>query len=148
MNPLNQHHEEILRDAARQLSRSENLTNICQSQWQGEPLPSHSAVKEIITLCRALIFPGFFGDSTVTRSNITYHTGLWAGRLYTLLCEQIHAGLSLGGCCIYKDAAATAHVAERRCESHLSWRPCGNVYSGNYLLLPRAASHIGLPYSA
>lgn len=98
MNPLNQHHEEILRDAARQLSRSENLTNICQSQWQGEPLPSHSAVKEIITLCRALIFPGFFGDSTVTRSNITYHTGLWAGRLYTLLCEQIHAGLSMGGC--------------------------------------------------
>ncbi|WP_289857947.1 serine acetyltransferase [uncultured Muribaculum sp.] len=98
MNPLNQHHEEILRDAARQLSRSENLTNICQSQWQGEPLPSHSAVKEIITLCRALIFPGFFGDSTVTRSNITYHTGLWAGRLYTLLCEQIHAGLSMGEC--------------------------------------------------
>lgn len=98
MNPLNPRHEAILHDTARLLSRSDELTNICPSQWQGEPLPSHSAVKEIITLCRALIFPGFFGDSTVTRSTITYHAGLWTGRLYTLLCEQIHAGLSMGEC--------------------------------------------------
>lgn len=98
MNPLNSRHEETLRDTARLLSRSDQLTNICPSQWQGEPLPSHSAIKEIVTLCRALVFPGFFGDSTVTRANITYHAGLWTERLYTLLCEQIHAGLSMGEC--------------------------------------------------
>ncbi len=98
MNPLNSRHEDILRGTARQLSRSDQLTNICPSQWQGEPLPSHSAIKEIVTLCRALVFPGFFGDSTVSRANITYHAGLWTERLYTLLCEQIHAGLSMGEC--------------------------------------------------
>lgn len=112
MNPLNPCHENIIHDTARQLSRSDELTNICPSQWQGEPLPSHSAVKEIITLCRALIFPGFFGDSTVTRANITYNAGLWAGRLYTLLCEQIHAGLSMGECdgAVAPDSAAR-HLA-------------------------------------
>ncbi|MCM1020621.1 MAG: serine acetyltransferase [Muribaculum sp.] len=98
MNPLNTRHEETIRDIARLLSRSEDMSNICPSQWQGEPLPSHSAVKEIVTLCRALTFPGFFGDSTVTRANINYHAGLWTERLYTLLCQQIHAGLSMGEC--------------------------------------------------
>lgn len=112
MNPLNPCHENIIHDTARQLSRSDELTNICPSQWQGEPLPSHSAVKEIITLCRALVFPGFFGDSTVTRANITYNAGLWTERLYTLLREQIHAGLSMGECdgAVAPDSAAR-HLA-------------------------------------
>lgn len=112
MNPLNPRHEKIIHDTARQLSRSDELTNICPSQWQGEPLPSHSAVKEIITLCRALVFPGFFGDSTVTRANITYNAGLWTERLYTLLREQIHAGLSMGECdgAVAPDSAAR-HLA-------------------------------------
>ncbi len=95
---LNQQHEATLRDTVRRLSDTDNLTNICPSQWQGQPLPSQQAVKEIIYLSRALIFPGFFGDSDVTRNNVTYFTGLWAEKLYHLLVEQIHAGLSMDIC--------------------------------------------------
>lgn len=95
---LNQQHEATLRDTVRRLSDTDNLTNICPSQWQGQPLPSQQAVKEIIYLSRALIFPGFFGDSDVTRNNVTYFTGLWAEKLYHLLVDQIHAGLSMDIC--------------------------------------------------
>lgn len=98
MSVLNPNHEATLREVVNRLSAGENLTNICPSQWRGEPLPSQQAVKEIVTLSRAIIFPGFFGDSDVTRENLVYFIGLWTEKLYKLLVEQIHAGLSMGCC--------------------------------------------------
>lgn len=98
MRGLNITHEASLRDTVERLSDGDNLTNVCPSQWRGEPLPSQLAVKEIITLSRALIFPGFFGDSDVTRENVLYFTGLWIEKLFNLLTEQIHAGLSMDIC--------------------------------------------------
>lgn len=62
-------------------------------RWRGEPLPSQKAVAEMIELCRALIFPGFFGNSDVNRNNIVYHTGVSLERLYELLVDQIAAGM-------------------------------------------------------
>ncbi len=98
MRGLNITHEASLRDTVERLSDGDNLTNVCPSQWRGEPLPSQLAVKEIITLSRALIFPGFLGDSDVTRENVLYFTGLWIEKLFKLLTEQIHAGLSMDIC--------------------------------------------------
>ena len=51
--------------------------------------------------CHALAcvgVPGFFGDSDVTRENVLYFTGLWMEKLYHLLVEQIHAGISMSTC--------------------------------------------------
>lgn len=98
MRGLNITHEAVLRATVERLSDGNNLTNVCPSQWRGEPLPSQQAVKEIITLSRALIFPGFFGDSDVTRENVLYFTGRWTEKLFNLLTEQIHAGLSMDIC--------------------------------------------------
>ncbi len=98
MSGLNPQHEAMLREVVAGLSAGDNLSNICPSQWRGEPLPSQQAVKEIITLSRALIFPGFFGDSTVSRNNLLYFTGLRVEELYRLLVSQIHAGLSMACC--------------------------------------------------
>lgn len=98
MRGLNIAHEAVLRDTVERLSDGNNLTNVCPSQWRGEPLPSQQAVKEIITLSRALIFPGFFGDSDVTRENVLYFIGLWTEKLFNLLTGQIHAGLSMDIC--------------------------------------------------
>ena len=74
-------HEAELRATVEKLSDGDNLTNVCPSQWRGEPLPSQQSVKEIIAHSRALIFPGFFGDSDVTRENVLYFTELWTKRL-------------------------------------------------------------------
>lgn len=98
MRGLNITHEAALRATVERLSDGDNLTNVCPSQWRGEPLPSQSAAKEIVTLARALIFPGFFGDSDVTRENVLYFTGLWIEKLFSLLTEQIHAGLAMNIC--------------------------------------------------
>jgi len=88
-------HEQILSETAAALSHPDNLQNMCHLRWCGEPLPSQQAVADIIDTCRALLFPGFFGESGVSRYNISYRTGILVERLYQRLTEQIAAGLCL-----------------------------------------------------
>ena len=59
----------------------------------GNALPSLSALTEIIELCRAILFPGYFGHSGVSSHTIAYHTGVNVESLYYKLAEQIQAGL-------------------------------------------------------
>jgi serine O-acetyltransferase len=98
MIDLNQRAEAVLRQTVARLSDESNLTNICPSQWRGEPLPSQEAVCNLVTLARSLVFPGFFGDSDVNRENLVYFTGLRTEKLYHLLTSQIHAGIATDSC--------------------------------------------------
>ena len=59
----------------------------------GIPLPSEKELKEIVLLTRSILFPGYFGKSQVYAQTIHYHIGVNTERLYTLLIEQIYAGL-------------------------------------------------------
>ena len=55
----------------------------------GAMLPSGAALQEIVDLCRAIIFPGFFGNSNLNSQTIQHHIGVNVERLYELLEEQI-----------------------------------------------------------
>lgn len=92
-------HDAVMANTVNLLSAQQNLNSMCHMRWRGEPLPSQKSVALITYLCRALIFPGFFGDSDVNRNNIVYHTGVALERLYPLLVEQITAGLVIADCC-------------------------------------------------
>lgn len=94
-----QQQQDILAKAASRLSEASSLPNLCPSQWHGEPLPSQCAVKEILLLSRSLMFPGFFGDATVTRDNVKWLCGMWIDRLYDVLTQQILAGKIMARCC-------------------------------------------------
>lgn len=86
-------HEQILSETAAALSHNDNLQSMCHLRWRGEPLPSQEAVAEIIRTCRALIFPGFFGESGANRYNVSYRIGVLVEQLYQQLSEQVAAGL-------------------------------------------------------
>ncbi|MCC8072147.1 MAG: serine acetyltransferase [Bacteroidales bacterium] len=75
------------------LANPDSLTNMCHMRWRGEPLPSDVEASRIINLCRRLLFPGFFGDGVVTRSNIHYHVGLALEELESILTPQVAAAL-------------------------------------------------------
>ena len=60
---------------------------------EGHPLPSLSMLGEIVNLCRAILFPGYFGHSGISNRTIVYHTGVNIEALYHKLVEQIKAGL-------------------------------------------------------
>lgn len=83
----------ILTEAVDKLSESESYKGLFHQHTDGNPLPSAKALRDIIELTRAIIFPGYFGNSTVNSHTVTYHTGVNVERLFNLLTEQILAGL-------------------------------------------------------
>ena len=83
----------LLAQTVTELSEDSSLKGLFHEHQDGDPLPSGKVLHEIIELCRAILFPGFYGKSTVNHHTITYHIGVNIERLYNLLPEQIHAGL-------------------------------------------------------
>lgn len=83
----------LLAQTVTELSEDSSLKGLFHEHQDGDPLPSGKVLHKIIELCRAILFPGFYGKSTVNHHTITYHIGVNIERLYNLLTEQIHAGL-------------------------------------------------------
>lgn len=83
----------ILTHTVEKLSEEESLKGIFHQHCDGAPLPSARALEEIISLSRSLLFPGYYGNSTVNTRTIKYQIGVNVERLHKLLSEQIMAGL-------------------------------------------------------
>lgn len=66
---------------------------MCHHHRDGYPLPSGKVLEEIAELARAIIFPGYFGRSSVNINTVEYHIGVNVERLHKLLADQVTAGL-------------------------------------------------------
>ncbi len=88
----------LLSEAIGQLSAIDSLKGLFHEHRDGYPLPSARKLKEIIQLCRSILFPGYFGNSTVSSNTLPYHIGVAVERLYELLTEQVQAGLGYDKC--------------------------------------------------
>lgn len=86
----------ILTQAVEELSDSRSYEGLYQQHKEGDPLPSSQSLLKIIELVRAILFPGYFGHSTVNKHTIPYHIGVNVEGLFNLLTEQILAGLCFG----------------------------------------------------
>lgn len=91
MNP----HEftQMLTHTVDKLSDCSSMKGLYHQHRHGDPLPSGQILKEIIELCRAILFPGYYGKPTVDSATIHYTIGVNVERLFFLLSEQIEAGL-------------------------------------------------------
>ena len=58
-----------------------------------ERMPSVENSKKIIELLREIIFPGYFGNSSLKVENMKYYMGVNIDKLYELLKKQIERGL-------------------------------------------------------
>ena len=94
MSPLNFTH--ILTQAVDELSESESYQGLFHQHKDGEPLPSARALCDVIELARSILFPGYFGNSTINSRTINCHIGVNIGKLFDLLTDQILAGLCFG----------------------------------------------------
>ena len=92
MNP--QSYIQTLTGAVEQLSEASSYTGLCHHHRQGQPLPSAEQLPQIVNLARAILFPGYFGNSSVNAQTMTYHIGVNVEQLYHLLVNQIQAGLA------------------------------------------------------
>lgn len=94
MSPIDYTH--ILTKAVDELSDSQSYRGLFHQHREGEPLPSGKSLEHIVELSRAILFPGYFGNSTINSQTINYHIGVNIEELFSLLIEQIQAGLCFG----------------------------------------------------
>lgn len=85
----------IISEIAEELSNFQTVKILCNQHFNNEPLPSIKALNEIVSLCRAVIFPGYFGKSNINQSTLKFHQGINIEHIQHLLEEQIYAGI----CC-------------------------------------------------
>ncbi len=86
-------HSGKITHAIEQLSAYDSFKKVCRESIDGQPMPSIKALDEVVLLTRSILFPGYFGSSTVNLNTIQYQTGNDILKLYSLLTEQILAGL-------------------------------------------------------
>lgn len=94
MNPLTFTH--ILTQTVDELSESQSYKELFHQHKDGQPLPSARVLCDVIELARAILFPGYYGNSTINSYTIKYHIGVNVEKLYNLLAQQILAGLCFG----------------------------------------------------
>lgn len=87
----------------RELTNPESADALLYHHADGHPLPSLSVLTEIVDLCRAILFPGYFGHSGVSDATLVYHTGVNVETLYHKLVDQVKAGLC------FAEKSACAH---------------------------------------
>lgn len=85
--------ENIFSQTIQKLSDPKSYQIVCHQHKIGEPMPSIVQLRKIIDLVREILFPGYFGNTTL-RSNATQHyMGVYVDELYSLLSEEILAGM-------------------------------------------------------
>lgn len=110
--------EPLLTRVVRELTTPDSTNALLYHHADGHPLPSLSELSEIIALCRAILFPGYFGHSGISDSTIAYHTGVNVESLYHKLVGQIKAGL-----CFADKSKCTLDEAESIANQFISRLP-------------------------
>lgn len=79
-----------------ELSDPNSFGELFHQHREGQQLPSGIALARIVDLTRSILFPGYFGNSTINTHTISYHIGVNVEQLFELLSDQIHAGICFG----------------------------------------------------
>lgn len=88
---------DLLTQVVRELTTPDATDTLLYHHADGHALPSLDVLTEIVGLCRAILFPGYFGHSGISSHTLAYHTGVNVESLYHKLVEQIEAGLCFAG---------------------------------------------------
>lgn len=108
----------MLNDAICRLAAPESLQGLFHEHEEGYPLPSSESLEEIIQLARAILFPGYFGQSQVNIHTIKYQIGVNVERMYHLLCDQVLAGLCFSHCVGCEDDRVSVADSELTMRAH------------------------------
>ena len=75
------------------LADSTSYNSVCREHRLGEPVPSSEKLGTIVNMIREILFPGFFGNTSLRPNTVRHYMGVYLDELFTLLSEQILAGL-------------------------------------------------------
>ncbi len=106
-------HLSTIQKAIEELSQEKSYKSVCHPHFKDHKMPSIEALEEIVNLSRKIIFPGYFGNSSVRPDSVKYYIGVNTERLYELLVDQVFAGL-----CFMCDKPQGFDLKERKDVAH------------------------------
>lgn len=76
-----------------ELSNPVSYQSVCHEHKLGQPLPSIRKIKTVIDLVREILFPGYFGNTSLNTSTTRHYMGVYIDKLNKLLNKEILAGI-------------------------------------------------------
>lgn len=104
--------QDIIAKAVADLSDLKAIKPVCHQQQEESPMPSVEVLEEVVMLVRSVIFPGFFGNSSVNSKTIKRHIKRSIEKLAERLTQQILAGL-----CFDKEQAYDKNSCVKQAQS-------------------------------
>jgi len=106
-------HFSKVKNAIDELSKEQSYKSVCHPHFKDHKMPSISALEQIVNLAREVIFPGYYGDSSIRPESVRYYIGVNTEKLYSLLVEQVFAGL-----CFMCDKPESFDLSEKKSLAH------------------------------
>lgn len=75
------------------LAEERSYVGMCHADGAEMPMPSVERLREIVGLCREIIFPGYFGDTPMRPESVQFYIGVNVEKMADLLNREIYAGL-------------------------------------------------------
>jgi serine O-acetyltransferase len=85
--------EHKMRNAVELLADQKLLNLVCHEHRIGEPLPSIEKLEKIVGIIREILFPGYYGNTSLRTNTTKHYIGVYIDELFEMLSEQILAGL-------------------------------------------------------
>jgi serine O-acetyltransferase len=85
--------EQKMRNAVELLSDQNSLNLVCHEHRIGEPLPSIEKLGKMVGIIREILFPGYFGSTSLRTNTTKHYIGVYIDELFEIMSEQILAGL-------------------------------------------------------
>jgi len=82
----------VLAETVGRLCARDACEAACHRISRDQPLPSVDALVEVVSLLRAVLFPGFFGPPDVSERTMPFYAGSALDRVVKLLSEQVNRG--------------------------------------------------------
>jgi len=82
----------LIEDVVRKLSAPSSYQKFACRQLTESPMPSLEVLREVMARLRAVLFPGYYGDSEVTPDTLAYHTGAHLDVVFRKLADQVKRG--------------------------------------------------------
>ncbi|MGE4586650.1 MAG: serine O-acetyltransferase [Mangrovibacterium sp.] len=79
--------------AVEELADPKTYSPVCHDHRLGEALPSTKKLSVIVKMIREIIFPGYYGSTSLRPDTMRHYMGVYVDELFELLSEQILAGL-------------------------------------------------------
>lgn len=90
---MDKENEQKINDTIERLSNPESYKLVCHEHLIGEPLPSNKKLAKIVELIREILFPGYYGNTSLKNTTINHYMGVYLDELVKMLSGEILAGL-------------------------------------------------------